>query len=61
MTCLQDETEAISEDRPSVVSSRANPPLEEATVIWEECEPGVPRSLSFPRKSGNLDFLCEIS
>lgn len=59
MTCLQDETEAISEDRPSAVSS--NPPLEEATVIWEECEPGVPRSLSFPRKSGNLDFLCEIS
>lgn len=45
MTCLQDKTEAVSKDRPSMGSSRDNPPPpgpQEAAAIWEECGLGVP-------------------
>ena len=59
MTCLQDKTEAMSKSRPSVECSRDNPHRprpQEAAAIWEECGLGIRRSLSFPRKYGNLDF-----
>lgn len=46
-----DSAELVTEPTPI---SRKQP------VIWKECVPSVPRSLYFPRKSGNLDLYVKF-